>query len=200
MALPLIMAGVGLGLQVFGQLKAGNAAKKAAESAAKREEYNAQVAELQADDALARGREQQGLQQAQVRRMVGTQRAGFAAQGIDVGSGSAADVQADTTYLGELDRLTIGNNAAREAWGYRVEAEDRRMAADVARKGGQAAQTASRWDAANTVVGGASMMMDRYGWGSKSSSRGGGRGGSLLSSRQGLVSYTAPSVTASGRA
>jgi len=45
------------------------------------------------------------------------------------------------------------------------------MAADVARKGGQAAATASRWGAAGTLLGGGgSLLISRYGWNQTSSS------------------------------
>lgn len=142
----------GLVLDSVGKVKAGNAAKRAGE-------FNAQVAELQADDALQRGREDESRIRQGVRVGIGSQRAGFAGQNVDVGSGSAVDVQADAAYLGELDALTTRNNAMREAWGYRVEAQNYRM-------GGQQAQSASRWNAAGTVLGGAtSLYAARYGFG-----------------------------------
>jgi hypothetical protein len=63
---------------------------------------------------------------------IGTQRTTQAANGIDVNSGSAAQLQDDTAMIGELDALTIANNAAREAYGYRVQAkQDRLNAAQV---------------------------------------------------------------------
>lgn len=54
---------------------------------------------------------------------VGTQRSAQAANGIDVNSGSAAQLQDDTAMIGELDALTISNNAARQAYGYRIQAD-----------------------------------------------------------------------------
>jgi hypothetical protein len=175
MAVGTTLAIIGVGMSIAGAVqnargakKAGDAANAAGESEAKRDEYNAGIADLQAQDALARGAVDESRFRTSVRGLIGSQRAGFAAQGVDVGSGSAADVQADAAYLGELDALQIRSNAAREAWGYRVEAADNRMAADVARKGGQAARTASRYQAAGTILGtGASLAMQRYGWDKK---------------------------------
>ena len=163
--LGLGLAAAGTATSVYGQHKAGKAAKEAGESQAQREEYNAAVADLQAEDALVRGAEEESRFRTSVRGLIGKQRAGFAGQGVEVGSGSAADVQADAAFLGELDARQIRANAQREAWGYRVEAADRRMGADVARRGGQAAQTAARWGAAGTVLGGSSLLLDRYRWG-----------------------------------
>lgn len=137
---------------VVGQTKAGNAAKSTGD-------YNAAVAELQAKDAISRGKYDEERFRQGVKLLIGSQRAGFAAQGVDVGVGTAVDVQADAAFLGELDAQQIKRNAAREAWGYEVEAENYR-------RGGQAAQTASRFGVAGTVLGtGASLLEARYGWG-----------------------------------
>ncbi len=83
----------------------------------------------QADDALARGREEEGRYRSDVSRLKGSQRARLAAQGIDIGSGSAAALQTETAILGEVDSLTIRNNARREAYGFKTQA-------DLVRKGG----------------------------------------------------------------
>jgi len=167
-----VMTGIALALAVggtimnaVGQKKAGNAAGRAAESQAQQLEYNATVADLQAGDALARGAEDESSFRSQVRGLIGTQRTTLASTGVDVGFGSAADVQADAAYLGEIDARRLVANAQREAWGFRVQADDLRMGADVARQGGQAARTAGSWGAATSVVGGTgSLLLSRYGW------------------------------------
>src|SRR5688572_21516346 len=123
-----LMAG-GTALQVYGQIKSGNAAKRAATEGRDLELYNAQVAEESAKDATARGQDEAAKQAAMTRGVIGSQRAGFAGQNVDVNQGSAVDVQADAAYLGELDRQTILNNAAREALGYKQDAERHRRGA-----------------------------------------------------------------------
>jgi len=159
--IPLIIGATTM--QVVGQVKAGNAAKKTGE-------MNAQLAEQQSADALARGREEEQGFRLGVKGLIGSQRAGFASQGVDVNQGSALDVQADAAFLGELDALRIRTNAQREAHGYQQQAE-------IYRAGGQAAQTASRWQGVGTALGGAvqsgSVMAARYGWGSGSPTGGG---------------------------
>ncbi|MFJ1336758.1 hypothetical protein ACIKP7_01300 [Pseudomonas caricapapayae] len=94
---------------------------------------NAQFANQAADDAVARGEFESDQQRLQTRAAIGSQRAGFAANGVDVNSGSAAEIQDDTAALGELDALTIRNNAAREAWGYRTQAQQNVLAANTAK-------------------------------------------------------------------
>jgi len=194
----------GMVLQAYGQHKAGQAAKaaaeagglaaqKGAEAAARSSESeaglsddNAGVAALQAKDAIERGVEQEGRFRAQVRGAIGTQRAGFAASNVDVGFGSPADVQGDAAYLGELDALTIRNNARREAWGYEVQSFDMRTRAQIDRDTaaaqreagatdaetgriqGAAAATTANWQALGTIAtGSSSLLMTRYGFGKK---------------------------------
>lgn len=89
-------------------------------------EANARLADLQAEDAISRGDAEAKKHNTQVKKLIGSQRAAFAAQGIDINSGSPLDVQADTAALGAEDEQTIKNNAWREAWGYKVQASDYR--------------------------------------------------------------------------
>ncbi len=168
-----------LAFGAYNQIRAGQAAKKAgeaerraAEASADLAEYNAAVADLQATDAVARGAEDESRFRTSVRGLIGAQRAGIAAGNVDVGWGSAVDVQADAAFLGELDALTIRTNAAREAWGYQVQAEDLRKRATIAREEGVMLEAAGRErrtsalvGAAGTVLGGtASLLERRYGF------------------------------------
>lgn len=180
-AIALGTAIAGTAINVAGNIKAGNAAKRAgeaqqraSESQAELADYNAAVADLQAKDAIARGAEDESRFRQGVKLLIGNQRATFAQSNVDVGFGSAVDVQADAAMLGELDALTIRTNAAREAWGYQVQGEDYRRRGQILRKEGtmqaetgRANQTASRWNAASTIVtSGASLLEARYGFGS----------------------------------
>lgn len=179
LAIPLVLSAVGFGIQAYGQKKQGDAAKKAGEQQRKASEsqaaladYNAKVADLQAQDAIERGAEEEGRFRSTVRLTIGAQRAGIAAGNVDVGFGSAVDVQADAAYLGELDALTLRTNAAREAWGFKVQGEDLRKRAAIARKegvyleaAGNAYRSGSGLNTAATLLGGgASLLQMRYGF------------------------------------
>lgn len=83
---------------------------------------NAVLKNQAADEALIAGNTSADWQRVKANQAIGTQRSVQAANGIDVNSGSSAQLQDDTAMLGELDALTIQNNAAREAYGYRVQA------------------------------------------------------------------------------
>lgn len=173
------LAIAGLATSVYGQIKAGKAAKAAgkaqkaaSESEAQLAEFNASVADLQETDALQRGQEDENRFRMGVRGMIGSQRAAIAGSGVDVGFGSAVDVQTDAAFLGELDALTIRTNAAREAWGYKVQGQDLRKRAEIARKegvylekGGNVAGNAAYVGAGGTLLtGGATLLSDRYGF------------------------------------
>lgn len=109
---------------------------------------NAGMSEQAARDALARGEIEADDMRKQTRQVIGTQRTGFAANGIDVNTGSAGQIQDDTAALGELDALTILNNAAREAYGYRVQAVDQRQQGKLAKYQG-------KMEAFGSILGGA---------------------------------------------
>jgi len=152
--------------------KAGQAAQRSAEDEAQLSDYNAGVAKLQAADALARGADDEARFRDQVKGVIGAQRAGFAAGNIDVGFGSAVDVQADAATLGELDALTIRTNAAREAWGYQVNEIDLKKRGEILRKEGKNAAAAGRAQATAAYIGGAGTLL--------------GTGGNLLQAKYGI--------------
>ena len=86
------------------------------------QKQNAAFKNQTADETITAGNTAADWQRVRAGQAIGTQRSTQAANGIDVNSGSAARLQDDTAMLGELDALTIQNNAAREAYGYRVQA------------------------------------------------------------------------------
>lgn len=85
-------------------------------------EQNASFANLQASQAIQNGELMAEREGTKAGALIGAQRASYAAQGVAVNSGSAAAAQADTAGMSAIDQLMIRNNAAREAWGYKVQA------------------------------------------------------------------------------
>jgi hypothetical protein len=111
------MQGFGAASGFFANKAAGKAQNALAEE-------NARLAQMQAADAIARGEVAEQRHRVNVKRLAGSQRASLAAQGIAIDSGSALEIQEDTARMGEMDALTIRMNAAREAWGHKVQATD----------------------------------------------------------------------------
>ena len=123
---------------------------------------NADLADDEAADAIARGREAELRQRQATRGLIGSQRAALAAQGIEVNDGSALDVQADSASLGELDALTIRNNAAREAFGLNVQAMNFRNQGQLAALGGRNQAKALRSASVSTLLTGAANTYGIY--------------------------------------
>jgi hypothetical protein len=83
---------------------------------------NAAYLNRAANDARYRGVVDADTQRVQTQNMIGTQRAAMAGNGGIVDEGSNALLQQDVAQYGELDAMIISNNAAREAYGYEVQA------------------------------------------------------------------------------
>lgn len=85
-------------------------------------ETNARIAEMGAQSALNQGQQQVGQLTLRAGQIKSGQRAAMAANGIDLGEGNAAEVQASTDIMKEIDANTLTANAVRSAWGYRTQA------------------------------------------------------------------------------
>lgn len=85
-------------------------------------EINARVAELGAQSALLQGQSEVAKLTMQAGQLKSRQKVAMAANGIDLGVGNAAEVQASTDLMKEIDANTLKANAMRNAWGYRNQA------------------------------------------------------------------------------
>lgn len=94
---------------------------------------NARIAELGAQSALLQGQQQVGALTLNAGRLKSRQRATMAANGIDLGTGNAAEIQASTDTMTEIDRNTLEANAVRSAWGMRTQATNYQNEAMAAR-------------------------------------------------------------------
>lgn len=150
---------------VAGTAVAATSAINQAQAQSRAAAYQAQVAKnnqitasQNAEYAIQAGQQHAEQQQAQNRALLSRTIAGEAANGVDVNSGSAVDVQATNRQTGVTDTETINHNAALQAYGYRTQGSnfgaqaglDTMQAAD-ATKGGNLA-------AFGTLAGGASSL------------------------------------------
>lgn len=132
-------------------------------------DINASFADIQALDSIERGefaaaeikrKSEKNLSYVRnrIKETSGKQRVAMAAQGIESTSGSAADILSETAFLGELDEneiranarldmITAKNNAWREAWGFKAEAEGTRFKSRLSKS---SAETNAR----NTILTG----------------------------------------------
>lgn len=120
-ALPY-MQYAGAAMSAVSAVQGSQANKQAYGAQAQVASNNAQVAGWQAEDALRRGARAASNSRIQTKQLKGAQIARMAANGIDVGEGSALNILTDTDQFGEIDANTITDNAAREAWAIRQQA------------------------------------------------------------------------------
>jgi hypothetical protein len=83
---------------------------------------NARIAELGAQSALNQGQQQVGALTLKAGQLKSSQKVSMAANGIDLGVGNAAEIQASTDIMKEIDSNTLTVNAVRNAWSYRTQA------------------------------------------------------------------------------
>ena len=114
MAIAAIAAAAGVGLQVVGAIREGQAKRAAAD-------HNAKVANQNAVLAKAKGREDARRSRIQTRKALGKMRAQFGASGASL-SGSAQDLLEESAANGELNALGIEHSGLVQAANFRAEA------------------------------------------------------------------------------
>lgn len=160
------MAAASIGTTVFGaysQYQQGKANQQAARN-------NAQMAEYQAQDAIARGEKDVHTIQQRGAAVKAAQRTSMAARGLDLGYGTAQDLQDQTDFFAATDSATARGNAARDAWSLRTRGASYKAEADSINPGlnagmtllGGATQVASKWYTPNSVGRQADPIGDFY--------------------------------------
>jgi hypothetical protein len=82
---------------------------------------NARLSELAAQSELSASNKKVGAITLNAGQIKSSQRAAMAANGIDLGVGSAAELLASTDVMKEIDKNTQESNGIRNAWGYRTQ-------------------------------------------------------------------------------
>jgi hypothetical protein len=121
----------GTALQVKSSMDQADAQNKANSYNAAIQNRNAEIANIEADQALQRGQVAVNQHNMAVKGMIGKQRADAAGSGLLIDDGSNLDVVSDTAGYGKLDAMTIENNARREAWGYKLNAANSTASANL---------------------------------------------------------------------
>jgi hypothetical protein len=98
-------------------------------------DLNSQLEEKSAQAALRQGEMQAGALSLKAGQIKSSQRARLAANGVDLGVGSAAEQLATTDVMKEIDMNTIQSNALATAWGHRIQATNFDNEALMARAG-----------------------------------------------------------------
>jgi hypothetical protein len=121
------MAGVALAVMAVGAAASAYAAYRS--TAAQKEaarynkgvaQQNAQLQEMQARDAEARGRLEEDAYRKRLGQIQGQQAVALAGTGVQLGTGSALDLRRDLDIAGGLDAAAIRMGAQREAYNLRL--------------------------------------------------------------------------------
>jgi hypothetical protein len=131
--------------------------------------YNAKVAKMQGQYALERGEQMGTRQRMATGQLRGAQRVAYAGQNVLLDDGTAAQANEQAAYWGEIDAITVRNNAALEAWGYKQAAVNSVLSGQMSMAQGMA-------NATGTILGGAGRIASSY-EGSSSASSGSSGGG-----------------------
>lgn len=156
-------------LGLAGTIMSVNGIKQEGRAESKANQYNAAIMRQQAEDAKARGLEEQVSAARKNKQLLGQQRAMMAANGVDLSSATPMELFTQTAEFGEEDRQTIIDNTNREVWGYNTQATLYDMAAKQAKK-------AAKRNTISTILGGGSNLLfmgAQAGWsGGRSSGNG----------------------------
>ena len=108
-------------LSALGSYQSARMDRQNLKSLAAMDAITAKIAELGARDALARGQWEAARVSASAGQLKSRQRAAMAANGLDLGVGSAAELQASPDLMKEIAMQQALTNALRSAWGYRLQ-------------------------------------------------------------------------------
>lgn len=111
----------GLASNTIGSYYSAKNQKASFEYQAHMADLNAKLSEMSAQQELLKGERQIGALTLKAGQLKSSQRAAMAANGIDLGVGSAAEIQASTDLMKEIDANTIHANSVRDAWGFRMQ-------------------------------------------------------------------------------
>ena len=90
-------------------------------------EMNAEFAELDAYDSKLEGETQKAQYQKIVDKTLSEQQAALTAADVDVSYGSASEIQKETRFMAELNKMEIEKQAEEQALGYTREASGIRL-------------------------------------------------------------------------
>ena len=158
----LALMAVGTLVTSYGQYQQGKAANQQLIAQqqnmvfqSKIDERNAEIQDYKANDIVERGEIEAKQRRLEMGRDVGDQKALLAANGVDVSAYSSLDIISDTVYHGELDALTIKDNAKRSAFAHELERDNLLAEADMKKNSAGSIKLSNPLtQAAGTIAGG----------------------------------------------
>lgn len=169
MADPFTLAAVGMGAAAIGGGVSAYGSFKSGQSSEAMYNYQSGVAKInqqlkKQDAEYARDVGEVEAQQAgmRTRGAVGSTRAAQGARGIDVNTGSAADIRKSQIDLGQQDERIIRSNAARRAYGFEVEGMNQGVQANIYGMAAKDAGSAGAIKGAGTLISTAGTVASKW--------------------------------------
>lgn len=160
-ALPVmgVVAGLaGAGVSAAGSYMTGQANSEAAAYQAQVARNNAVIARQNATTDIQAGEAAAVNEGLKTRARLGQEKAAQGASGIDVNTGSAADVRAGTDEIGMLQAMTIRSNAAKTAYSDQVQASSQEAQAQLDTMESEKDQDGAVLGSLGTLLSGASSV------------------------------------------
>lgn len=148
----------GMGLEATGAYFGAKVNKELLKSKANITEINARTTELAAESAYSAGRTAKAKSDLEYGALKAGQKVGMAANMLDLGSVTSQNVLNSTDYLKEVDSDIIMANAAKQAWGLRIDATNQRNEALAFRA--EAKGISPFTSAAKSLLGAAGRTME----------------------------------------
>lgn len=161
MCLPIAALGLtavqtfGLGASLAGTAISAKSAIDQGNATNKIAQNNAVMAGYAAADAQRKGEEDAQAIQRKGAALKSSQRVSMAAKGLDLGYGTAGDLQEQTDFFAASDVATARTNAGNDAWRYRNQGQDFRSQ-------GAAAKSNGMMSAGGSLLSGASAVSDKW--------------------------------------
>ena len=144
------------------QMNAASANESAADANRQIHENNAELMRREADDAIVRGNIKEENRRRKTIIDKGKQIAKFGSSGFQIGDVTSSDILADTEQFGELDALTIRENAKRESDLHNQRADNELFAGGAAFDQGMNKAKNNRIGAFGTLITGGGQVADKW--------------------------------------
>lgn len=153
---------ISTGMSVVQNIQQGKAAKAQANYQAAVARNNKILAGRAAERTEERGRREAAEVRQRNRALRGRQRAVLAAHGVDLGFGSAIDIEEGTALTGEVDALTFQERARREAEDLRFRGEMFGSEAELTLATGKTRQQQAYFNAAQSLATGTASVASKW--------------------------------------
>ena len=164
-----IFQAIGLGLSLLSTVQNVKAEQVSFDATREAGKFRAQVlrqnkviAEERGKDALQRGIFEQLVQKSSTDQLIGQSRANAAARGVEIGEGSAGDIEANLRGIGNIELSIIKDNASREDLALRQQGEQFEIQAQLEEIGIDSARVARDIGISSALIGGASSVSSKW--------------------------------------